>query len=161
MDSALLAKEALKLSAVERAQIIDLLWQSLDPAEQSAVPLRRRTDERSPMVRTCPKMPARIGHTRLHFVLYVESAALDAGITRPDRRVYSSVSEAGGRICSGQDVVGEVDGKRAFDRFHWRRTPLPVSLSRQISSRKGSGPLSVTRSRHRHRTLNAMSFRRC
>lgn len=37
MDSVLLAKEALKLSPVERAQMIDLLWQSLDPAEQAAV----------------------------------------------------------------------------------------------------------------------------
>ena len=37
MDSAVLAKEALKLSPLERAQIIDLLYQSLDPAEQEAV----------------------------------------------------------------------------------------------------------------------------
>ena len=37
MDSAILAKEALKLSALEKAQIIDALWRSLDPAEQTAV----------------------------------------------------------------------------------------------------------------------------
>jgi putative addiction module component (TIGR02574 family) len=37
MDSAVLAKEALKLPALERAQIIDALWQSLDSAEQAAV----------------------------------------------------------------------------------------------------------------------------
>ena len=37
MDSAILAKEALKLSALERARLIDELWRSLDPAEQVAV----------------------------------------------------------------------------------------------------------------------------
>ena len=37
MDSAILAKEALQLSPFERAQIIDALWQSLDPAEQESV----------------------------------------------------------------------------------------------------------------------------
>ena len=37
MDSAILAKEALQLSPFERAQIIDALWQSLDPAEQECV----------------------------------------------------------------------------------------------------------------------------
>jgi len=37
MDSAVLAKEALKLSAVERAHLIDELWRSLDPAEQADV----------------------------------------------------------------------------------------------------------------------------
>lgn len=37
MDSAVLAKEVLRLSAFERAQIIDILWKSLDPAEQAAV----------------------------------------------------------------------------------------------------------------------------
>ena len=37
MDSAILAKEALKLSALERAQLIDELWRSLDPDEQVAV----------------------------------------------------------------------------------------------------------------------------
>ena len=37
MDSVLLANEALKLPAWERAQIIDALWRSLDPAEQAAV----------------------------------------------------------------------------------------------------------------------------
>jgi len=37
MDSAILAKEALKLPPVERAQIIDALWSSLDPAEQGAI----------------------------------------------------------------------------------------------------------------------------
>jgi putative addiction module component (TIGR02574 family) len=30
-------KEALKLSPVEKAQIIDALWQSLDPAEQKSI----------------------------------------------------------------------------------------------------------------------------
>lgn len=34
MDSVLLANEALKLPAWERAQIIDALWRILDPAEQ-------------------------------------------------------------------------------------------------------------------------------
>jgi putative addiction module component (TIGR02574 family) len=37
MDSAILANEALKLPAVERAQIIDALWSSLDPAEQDSI----------------------------------------------------------------------------------------------------------------------------
>ena len=37
MDSAILAKEALQLTPFERAQIIDALWQSLDPAEQESV----------------------------------------------------------------------------------------------------------------------------
>ncbi len=37
MDSVILANEALKLSAWERAKLIDTLWQSLDPAEQAAV----------------------------------------------------------------------------------------------------------------------------
>jgi putative addiction module component (TIGR02574 family) len=37
MDSVILAKEALKLPAWERAQIIDALWRSLDPAEQTAI----------------------------------------------------------------------------------------------------------------------------
>jgi putative addiction module component (TIGR02574 family) len=37
MDSALLANEALKLPALERAQIIDALWRSLDPAEQDSI----------------------------------------------------------------------------------------------------------------------------
>ena len=37
MDSAVLAKEALKLSVVERAHLIDELWRSLDPAEQAEV----------------------------------------------------------------------------------------------------------------------------
>jgi putative addiction module component (TIGR02574 family) len=37
MDSVILASEALKLPALERAQIIDALWRSLDPAEQSSV----------------------------------------------------------------------------------------------------------------------------
>ena len=37
MDSVLLANEALKLPAWERAQIIDTLWRSLDPAEQTAI----------------------------------------------------------------------------------------------------------------------------
>lgn len=37
MDSVILANEALKLSAWERAQIIDTLWRSLDPAEQASI----------------------------------------------------------------------------------------------------------------------------
>lgn len=37
MDSAILAKEALKLSALERAHIIDELWRSLDSTEQLSV----------------------------------------------------------------------------------------------------------------------------
>jgi putative addiction module component (TIGR02574 family) len=37
MDSVILTSEALKLSPWERAQVIDALWQSLDPAGQSAV----------------------------------------------------------------------------------------------------------------------------
>ena len=37
MDSVILAKEALQLTPLEKAQIIDALWQSLDPAEQESV----------------------------------------------------------------------------------------------------------------------------
>ncbi|MCX6902011.1 MAG: addiction module protein [Verrucomicrobia bacterium] len=37
MDSAILTQEALRLSAWERAQVIDALWQSLDPVEQTAL----------------------------------------------------------------------------------------------------------------------------
>jgi putative addiction module component (TIGR02574 family) len=37
MDSAILANEALKLPPLERAQIIDTLWNSLDPAEQDGI----------------------------------------------------------------------------------------------------------------------------
>jgi putative addiction module component (TIGR02574 family) len=37
MDSVILANEALKLPAWERAQIIDVLWRSLDPAEQASL----------------------------------------------------------------------------------------------------------------------------
>lgn len=37
MDSALLTQEALKLTAWERAQMIDALWRSLDPAEQASL----------------------------------------------------------------------------------------------------------------------------
>jgi len=37
MDSVILANEALKLPALERAQIIDALWRSLDPVEQASV----------------------------------------------------------------------------------------------------------------------------
>ena len=37
MYSVLLAQEALKLSPLERAQLIDELWRSLDPAEQIVV----------------------------------------------------------------------------------------------------------------------------
>ena len=37
MDSVILATEALKLPALERAQIIDALWRSLEPAEQTSI----------------------------------------------------------------------------------------------------------------------------
>ncbi len=37
MNSAALANEALKLPPSERAEIIDTLWRSLDPAEQDSV----------------------------------------------------------------------------------------------------------------------------
>jgi putative addiction module component (TIGR02574 family) len=37
MDSAILANEALKLPALERAQMIDALWRSFDPVEQDSV----------------------------------------------------------------------------------------------------------------------------
>ena len=37
MDSVLLQEADLKLSPFERAQLIDALWQSLDPAEQTAI----------------------------------------------------------------------------------------------------------------------------
>jgi len=37
MDSVILANEALKLPAWQRAQIIDALWRSLDPAEQASL----------------------------------------------------------------------------------------------------------------------------
>jgi putative addiction module component (TIGR02574 family) len=37
MDSVILANEALKLPAWERAKIIDTLWRSLDPAEQASI----------------------------------------------------------------------------------------------------------------------------
>ena len=37
MDSILLKEAALKLSAFERAQLIDALWQSLDPVEQAEI----------------------------------------------------------------------------------------------------------------------------
>jgi putative addiction module component (TIGR02574 family) len=37
MDSAILAKEALRLTPFEKAQMIDALWQSLDPAEQKSI----------------------------------------------------------------------------------------------------------------------------
>ena len=37
MDSVILANEALKLPPLERAQIIDALWSSLDPAEQKTI----------------------------------------------------------------------------------------------------------------------------
>jgi putative addiction module component (TIGR02574 family) len=37
MDSAILANEALKLPPLERAQIIDALWNSLDPAKRDAI----------------------------------------------------------------------------------------------------------------------------
>ncbi len=37
MESAILAQKALLLTPVEKAQIIDALWQSLDPAEQEPI----------------------------------------------------------------------------------------------------------------------------
>jgi len=37
VDSAILANEALKLPPLERARIIDALWNSLDPAEQNSI----------------------------------------------------------------------------------------------------------------------------
>ena len=37
MDSVILANEALKLPPLERVQIIDALWSSLDPAEQKTI----------------------------------------------------------------------------------------------------------------------------
>jgi muramidase (phage lysozyme) len=37
MNSAMLASEALKPPRLERAQIIDTLWRSFDPAEQDAM----------------------------------------------------------------------------------------------------------------------------
>ena len=37
MDCVILANEALKLPALERAQLIDALWRSLDPAEQTSI----------------------------------------------------------------------------------------------------------------------------
>lgn len=37
MDNILLKEAALKLSPFERAQLIDALWQSLDPVEQQAI----------------------------------------------------------------------------------------------------------------------------
>jgi putative addiction module component (TIGR02574 family) len=37
MDSTILANEAMKLPPLERAQIIDALWRSLDSAEQDAI----------------------------------------------------------------------------------------------------------------------------
>jgi putative addiction module component (TIGR02574 family) len=37
MDSILLKEAALKLSPFERAQLIDALWQSLDPVEQAEI----------------------------------------------------------------------------------------------------------------------------
>ena len=46
MDSAILASEALKLPAWERAQIIDALWRSLDPAEQASIDQTWLTESR-------------------------------------------------------------------------------------------------------------------
>lgn len=37
MSRSILEKEALKLSAEEKAHIIDALWRSLDPAEQETI----------------------------------------------------------------------------------------------------------------------------
>ena len=46
MDSVILANEALKLPALERAQIIDALWRSLDPAEQASIDQAWLTESR-------------------------------------------------------------------------------------------------------------------
>lgn len=37
METAILAKEVLRLTPFEKAQLIDALWQSLDPAEQKSI----------------------------------------------------------------------------------------------------------------------------
>jgi putative addiction module component (TIGR02574 family) len=37
VSSSILEKEALKLSAEEKARMIDALWRSLDPAEQASI----------------------------------------------------------------------------------------------------------------------------
>jgi putative addiction module component (TIGR02574 family) len=37
MDNILLTEAALKLSPFERAQLIDALWQSLDPVDQATI----------------------------------------------------------------------------------------------------------------------------
>ncbi len=37
METEILAKEVLRLTPFEKAQIIDALWQSLDPAEQKSI----------------------------------------------------------------------------------------------------------------------------
>jgi putative addiction module component (TIGR02574 family) len=37
MDNVILTNEALKLPAWERAQMIDALWESLDPADQDRI----------------------------------------------------------------------------------------------------------------------------
>jgi len=37
MDNVLLTHEALKLTPLERAQLIDVLWKSLDPKEQAEI----------------------------------------------------------------------------------------------------------------------------
>jgi putative addiction module component (TIGR02574 family) len=47
MDSVILTREALKLTAFERAQLIDVLWRSLDPAEQETIDKAWLTESRS------------------------------------------------------------------------------------------------------------------
>jgi putative addiction module component (TIGR02574 family) len=46
MKGAVLEKAALKLSAVEKAQMIDALWQSLDPVEQKSMDAAWLTESR-------------------------------------------------------------------------------------------------------------------
>jgi putative addiction module component (TIGR02574 family) len=46
MECAVLAKEALRLTPFEKAQIIDALWQSLDPVEQESVDRAWLTESR-------------------------------------------------------------------------------------------------------------------
>jgi len=46
MDGVILANEALKLPALERVQIIDALWRSLDPAEQASIDQNWLTESR-------------------------------------------------------------------------------------------------------------------
>jgi putative addiction module component (TIGR02574 family) len=69
MDSAVLEKEALKLSAMEKAQIIDALWQSLDSADQAAID-KAWLDESKDRLRACRegKLAAHDGEETLHSI---------------------------------------------------------------------------------------------